>query len=301
MKPKHWLAFITLGVLWSASFLWIKLAVQEIGPFALVALRTLFGALTGILAAIFMHTRWPRDHRTWLVYLLLGVTSVVIPFLLVAWGEETIDSAIASILNASVPLFTIVIAHFFVKDDRISLQKSLGLLVGFAGVAVLLSKDLATASHSSALGQAAVIVASIFYAGSTVYARLRTQHVPALIRGAAPLMTATIITWLALPVAEHPIKMPSLPLTWLAVLWLGILGSGVALVLWYYLLHEIGPTRTTLVSYIFPLGGVILGVIFLDEPLSWQLAVGAALITSSIAAVNWNPQPNATLPATSDK
>jgi drug/metabolite transporter (DMT)-like permease len=288
LKPKHWLAFITLGVLWSASFLWIKLAVQEIGPFALVALRTLFGALTGILAAILVRTQWPRDRRTWMMYLLLGVTSVVIPFLLVAWGEETIDSALASILNASVPLFTIIIAHFFVKDDRISLQKVLGLLVGFAGVAVLLSKDLLTASHSSVLGQAAVIVASIFYAGSTVYARLKTQHVPALVRGAAPLMTATLVMWLVLPFVEHPIKMPSLPITWVAVLWLGILGSGVALVLWYYLLHEIGPTRTTLVSYIFPLGGVILGVIFLDEHLSWQLALGTLLIVASIVVVNWN-------------
>jgi drug/metabolite transporter (DMT)-like permease len=287
LKPKHWIAFITLGVLWSASFLWIKLAVEEIGPFALVALRTLFGALTGILAALLARTRWPRDRRTWLTYLLLGVTSVVIPFLLVAWGEQAIDSAVASILNASVPLFTIIIAHFFVKDDRMSLQKVLGLLVGFAGVAVLLSKDLLAASHSSTLGQAAVIVASIFYAGSTVYARLKTQHVPGLVRGAAPLMTATLVMWLVLPAVENPVKLPSLPLTWVAVLWLGILGSGVALYLWYYLLHEIGPTRTTLVSYIFPLGGVILGVIFLGEHLSWQLALGTSLIAASIVVVNW--------------
>jgi len=89
------------------------------------------------------------------------------------------------------------------------------------------------------------------------------------------------------PVVESPFKFPRLPLTWIAVLWLGVLGSGLALILWYYLLHEIGPTRTGMVTYIFPLGGVILGVIFLDEHLSWQLAVGALLIISSIVVVNW--------------
>lgn len=86
---------------------------------------------------------------------------------------------------------------------------------------------------------------------------------------------------------ESPLKIPQLPLTWVAVLWLGVLGSGLALIIFYYLLHEIGPTRAAMVTYIFPLGGVILGVIFLDEQLSWQLAVGALLIISSILVVNW--------------
>jgi drug/metabolite transporter (DMT)-like permease len=193
-------------------------------------------------------------------------------------------------LNATVPLFTIVIAHLFLLDDKMSVQRVLGLFIGFIGVIVLLSEDLTAGVQSSILGQAAVILASIFYAASSVYARRKTQAAPGLVRGAAPLVSATVVMWLMAPVLESPLEVPQLPLTWIAILWLGILGSGLALILWYYLLHEIGPTRTGMVTYIFPLGGVILGVIFLNEHLSWQLAIGALLIISSILVVNWQPR-----------
>lgn len=288
MKPLHWFAFILLGVIWSASFLWIKIAIQEVGPFTLVGFRVLFGALTGLVASRVLRVAWPRDLSTWVTYLILGVTSVAIPFVLISWGEKTIDSAVASILNASVPLFTLLLAHFTLKDDRMTLQKGTGLLVGFVGVGVLMSKDLQPGSHNSILGQAAVIIASLFYAFSSIYARKRTGHVPGLVRGSAPLITASLLMWVLIPVAESPVHFPSLPITWIALVWLGVLGSGVALFLWYYLLHEIGPTRTALVSYLFPLGGVVLGVIFLREELSWQLFLGAALIVASILVVNWH-------------
>jgi drug/metabolite transporter (DMT)-like permease len=93
--------------------------------------------------------------------------------------------------------------------------------------------------------------------------------------------------WIAAPIAESPFQIPQLPITWIALLWLGVLGSGLALILNYYLIHEIGPTRATMVTYVFPLGGVILGVIFLNEHPSWQLLLGALLIISSLAVVNW--------------
>jgi drug/metabolite transporter (DMT)-like permease len=287
LKPKHWVVFILLGAIWSASFLWIKIAVQEVGPFTLVGFRVLFGALTVLLATLFTRTQWPRDRTTWITYIILGLTSVAIPFILISWGEKTIDSAVASILNATTPLFTIFLAHYALRDDRMTVQKMLGLLVGFGGVVVLLSKNLQPGAHNSILGQVAVIVASFFYAGSTVFARAKTEHVPGLVRGGAPLLTASVVMWALIPAVERPFHLPALPLTWVALLWLGVLGSGLALVLWYYLLHEIGPTRTTLVSYIFPLGGVILGVLFLREELTWQLFLGALLIVASLIVVNW--------------
>ena len=287
MQHKHWTAFILLGGIWSASFLWIKIALDEIGPFTLVAFRVLFGLLFAGGAVVLQRKAWPRDWTGWFPFLLLGVTSVAIPFVLITWGELSIDSAVASILNATVPLFTIVIAHLFLQDDRITVQRVIGLFIGFIGVIVLLSEDLLAGVHSSILGQGAVILASIFYAASSVYARRKTQSAPGLVRGAGPLVSATIVMWLMAPVVESPFTIPRLPLTWIAVLWLGVLGSGLALILWYYLLHEIGPTRTGMVTYIFPLGGVVLGVIFLNEHLSWQLVVGALLIISSIMVVNW--------------
>jgi drug/metabolite transporter (DMT)-like permease len=288
LKTKHWIAFITLGTIWSSSFLWIKIGVQELSPMALVTFRMLFGALSAGAIVFYQKAEWPRDWNTWGVFAILGPTSLAIPIFFISWGEQTIDSAVASILNATTPLFTLIIAHFLLHDDRMNAQKIIGLLIGFAGIIVLLSEDLLASAHNSVIGQAAVILASLFYAGSAVAARKYTQHLEGPARGAAPLITATIFLWLASLFTKTPINLPTLPITWVAVLWLGILGSGIAMIINYYLLHEIGPTRTTMVTYIFPLGGVVLGVIFLHENLSWQLLVGGALIIASLAVVNWN-------------
>jgi len=290
LKSKHWFVFIILGLIWSSSFLWIKIGVQEIGPMALVAFRMLFGALTAIIIGIYLKVTWPRDWKTWWIFAILGPTSLAIPIFFISWGEQTIDSAVASVLNATTPLFTIVIAHFLLQDDKMTVPKVLGLLIGFAGVIILLSKDFVAGAQNSVIGQAAVILASLFYAGSSVYARKVTQHVDGVVRGAMPLITSTIFMWVVGPLTEKPFEFPFLSLTWIAILWLGILGSGLAVIMLYYLIHEIGPTRASMVTYLFPVGGVILGVIFLNEQLSWQLVAGTLLIIASLAVVNWKPR-----------
>jgi len=290
LKIKHWIIFILLGAIWSSSFMWIKIAVQEISPIMLVAFRALFGLLFGIVVIFIQRVQLPRSFRSWFPLLLLGLTNVAIPFFLISWGEKSIDSAVASILDATFPLFTILIAHYLLHDDKITLPKVLGLLTGFAGVVVLMSKDLLHASTSSLLGQAAVILASVFYAVSSVYVRKTTEDTPGILRSAGPLVSATAVMWLGTFLFESPVKMPQLGITWIALLWLGVFGSGLAFVMAYYLIHEIGPTRTTMVTYLFPLGGVSLGVTFLHEQLTWQLIAGAMLIIASLAIANWEPK-----------
>src|SRR5262249_28010202 len=158
----------------------------------------------------------------------------------------------------------------------------------FGGVVVLMSQDIG-ASTSSILGQAAVVLASAFYAGSAIIARKTTEDTPGILRSMGPLVSATVVMWLATFLTESPIEIPKLGITWTALLFLGIIGSGLAFVLAYYLIHEIGPTRTTMVTYLFPLGGVILGVSFLHEQLTWQIVAGAVLIIASLAVANWQP------------
>jgi len=289
LKVKHWIIFILLGAIWSSSFMWIKIAVQEVGPITLVAFRALFGLLFGVVVIFFQRVSWPRTFKSWLPLLIVGLTNVAIPFFLISWGEQSIDSAVASILDATVPLFTILMAHFLLQDDKITMPKVLGLLIGFAGIVMLMSKDIG-ASSSSLLGEFAVIVASIFYAGSAVYVRKTTEDVPGIVRSAGPLVSATITMWLATLVFESPVKIPQLTITWVALLFMGVLGSGLAFVLAYYLIHEIGPTRTTMVTYLFPLGGVILGIMILHEQLTWQVIAGGILIIASLAVSNWKPE-----------
>jgi drug/metabolite transporter (DMT)-like permease len=289
LKPKHWFVFLLLGAIWSSSFMWIKLAVQEVGPITLVAFRVLFGLLFGLVVILIQRVSLPGSLKEWGPLLLLGITNIAIPFFLISWGEQVIDSAVAAILDATVPLFTILLAHFLLHDDKMTLPKVLGLLVGFTGVVILMSKDVGSSSNS-VLGQFAVVLASVFYAGSSVFARRTTEETPGILRSAGPLISATIIMWLATFLVERPVKIPHLGITWISLLFLGVLGSGLAFILAYYLIHEIGPTRTSMVTYLFPPGGVLLGVIFLDEQLSWQLIAGTILIILSLAVVNWKQQ-----------
>src|SRR5689334_20811690 len=269
--------------------MWIKIAVQEVGPITLVAFRTLFGLLFGVVVILIQRVPLPRTFKEWSPVLLLGITNVAIPFFLISWGEQSIDSAVAAILDATVPLFTILIAHYLLRDDKMTWPKVLGLLIGFAGVIVLMSKDVGE-SFGSVLGQLAVVLASVFYAISAVFARRTTEDTPGILRSAGPLVSATLVMWLATFFVESPVEIPQLGITWIALLFLGVLGSGLAFVMLYYLIHEIGPTRTSMVTYLFPLGGVILGVAFLNEELSWQLLIGAVLIIFSLVVANMQPQ-----------
>ena len=289
MKAKHWFVFILLGVIWSSSFMWIKIAMREVGPLTLVAFRALFGLLFCVVVILIQRVSLPRTFREWLPLLVVGLTNIAIPFFLISWGELHIDSAVASILDATVPLFTILIAHFLLQDDKITLPKTLGLIVGFLGIVILMSKDMGSSS-SSLLGQAAVIVASIFYAISAIYIRKTTVDTPGIVRSAGPLVSATATMWLGALIFESPVQIPQLGITWVALLFMGVLGSGLAFVMAFYLIHEIGPTRTTMVTYLFPLGGVILGVTFLHEQLTWQVIAGAVIIISSLVIANWEPK-----------
>lgn len=286
MKFKHWIIFILLGAIWSSSFMWIKIGLQEVGPTTLVAFRVLFGFLFCAIVVLIQRIRILRDFKSWLPLLLLGITNQAIPFFLISWGEQTIDSSVAAILDATVPLFTIVIAHFMLSDDKMTIAKVTGLLTGFVGVIVLLSKGIGDSS-SSLLGQAAVILASVFYAGSSILIRITTQDTPGFIRSGVPLLSASVIMWPIAFLTETPAELPTLGITWTALLFLGVIGSGLAFALAYYLIHEIGPTKTTMVTYLFPLGGVVLGVVFLNELITWQIIVGGVLIVASLLVANW--------------
>lgn len=287
MKTKHWLVFITLGLIWSSSFMWIELALREVGPLTLVAFRAFFGLLFGLVVLAIQKVTFPRTWKEWGPLIALGMTNIALPFFLISWGQKSIDSGVASILDATVPLFTILVAHFLIHDDKMTIQKVIGLLVGFSGVLILLVKDIGSGTNSL-LGEFAVILACVFYAASTIIARKFTEDMPAIYRSMGPLAAATVVMVLAASTFEAPLKLPYLPLTWFALIWLGVLGSGLAFMMAFYLIHEIGPTRATMVTYLMPLGGVTLGVVFLKEPLTWQVIAGAVLIIISLAIANWN-------------
>jgi len=288
MKLKEWSAFALLGLVWGSSFLWIKIAVEEIGPFTLVAFRLLFG-LVGLLIIMRLRKQsFPRDRKTLLAFLFMGVFNTALPFTLISWGETKIDSSLASILNGTVPLFTIIIAHFWLHDDKITLPRIAGLIVGFAGIVVLVSRDLGPAGvfNGDILGQLAVLAASLCYATAITFSRRHLRGQPPLVQATMVILIADTLLWLTTPIVERPLHVPILPITWFALAWLGLLGSCLAYLLFFYLINAWGPTRASLVAYVFPVIGLFLGIIFLGEIADWRLMIGSLLVVAGIVVVN---------------
>jgi drug/metabolite transporter (DMT)-like permease len=272
--------------------MWIKIAVRETGPLTIVTLRLVFALLTLAGFLVVQKTKLPRSRRLWGILLLQGLMSTAIPWILITWAEKYIDSAVATVLNATVPMFTIVLAHFFLHDDRMTVGRVSGLLVGFAGVGVLMYKDLfAGDTHDGLrnmvlLGNLALLVSSLFYAASNVYARAKLRGLSPVFQAFYTMLVADAVMWLVAPTVEAPFTLPTLGLTWLAIAWLGVLGAGLSYLIFYYLLHSIGPTRISVVTYTIPVVGVTLGVVFLGETLDWSLILGMGLIVSGVWFVN---------------
>lgn len=286
MRAKDWLAFVGLSIAWGSSFFWIKIAVEEIGPFLLVALRILIGVIAMLGYYMIVRPKLPKKASTWRALIVVGMLNTAIPFVLISWGEIYIDSGVASILNGSVPLFTTLIAHIFLTDDRLTPNRVIGLLTGFAGVVVLVIRSVSGGGSGSFWGQAAILAAALFYAIAAVYVRRTTVDVPPVVRALIPMVAADAVVWVLIPFVETPVVWPQLTLTWIALAWLGLVGSFLAYLLFYYLVHSVGPTRATMVTFVIPLIGVALGVFFLQEKLDINLAIGAVLVLVSIAIVN---------------
>ena len=287
MKLKEWGAFALLGLIWGSSFLWIKIAVQEIGPFTLVAFRLLFGLIGLSIVMRLQKQSFPRSRKTLLAYLFMGVFQTALPFTLISWGETKIDSGLASILNGTMPLFTIVIAHFWLHDEKITLPRIAGLIVGFVGVVVLVSRDIGPKGlRGDIVGQLAILAATISYATAVTFSRKHLRGQPPVVQSTTLVLVAGSLLWLTAPIVEGPLHIPALPITWLALAWLGLLGSCLAYLLFFYLINAWGPTRASLVTYVFPVIGLILGIIFLNEVVDWRLVVGSLLVVAGIAVVN---------------
>ena len=288
-RLREWGAFIFLGgFAWGTSFLWIKVGVQEIGPFTLVSYRLGFGIAVIWLLLWLQRSRVHFNRRQLWKMAFVGISNTAIPFVLISWSETRISSGLAGILNGTAPLFTIIIAHLFLHDERIKLSRLVGLVVGFMGLTLLLTKDIRSVGlQGNLLGQLATLLAAILYAGSSVYVRRYLKEESPILIAVIVMTSAWVATVVLALIIERPFVVPRLPMTWIAVAWLGVIGTALAYQIYFYLIKTWGPTRSILVTYVFPVVAVILGVLFLREALHWRLILGSAFIIGGIAAVNY--------------
>lgn len=281
----EWLIFLALGFFWGSSYLFIKLAVGSFGTFTLVAVRLLFGA--GLLWTVVVLSRveLPRQPRMYGHLAVMATINIAIPFALITWAERSVDSSIAAILTAAVPLFVILLAPFFLPDEPIRVNGLAGLVVGFVGVIILAGRDL-SGSGGELLGAVALIGAALSYACGAIYARRNVRGLRPMVPAVFQVSFAFVIMTTMAFLFEHPLASTPDATAIFSIVWLGLLGSGLAYLCFFRLLGPWGATRLTMVSYVIPVVGIVLGFTILQETIDGRVVLGTALILAGIGLVN---------------
>lgn len=282
----NWLLFLALGFMWGSSYLFIKLAVDDFGTFTLVAIRLAIGAAFLWIVIRAAGQELPRERRIYGHLVVMAIVNIVIPFGLITWAEQSVDSSIAAILTAAVPLWAIVIAPLFLHDEPIRINGAIGLAVGFVGVVVLTSRGLEQGHSSDIAGEIALVGASLSYAVGAVYSRRNMRGVRPMIPAVVQVTFAMLIAGGIALVLERPWEARPDVEAVASMLWLGIVGSGLAYLVNFRLLEAWGATRTTLVAYVIPIVGIVLGYLVLQEQVDARLLIGTALVIGGVGLVN---------------
>jgi drug/metabolite transporter (DMT)-like permease len=280
-------AFVSLGLIWGSSFAWIKIAVEDVPPATLVAWRMTLGAIGMLLLIAAFRLRVPRGAGEWLPLVVLGAVNAAIPIFLISWGQQFVDSGTAAVLNSLTPIFSLLIAGIALRVEPVTALRVIGLLLGFIGAALLASRELELRADASGLiGAVAVVVAAFSYAVGASYARHRIQRAHRYVVAGGTLLFASIDAWVLALLADGGVVLPTRLETIVAIAWLGILGSFVAYVLFFFLIEHLGATMASMVTYLFPVVGVGLGVLLLGERMDVRLAIGTVLVLIGIIVVS---------------
>lgn len=276
--------FLLAGI-WGWSFLFIKVAVGGMSPAAVAFGRVALGMVVVLVVVRVSGLRLPAGREAWRHFAVVGLLGSAIPFTLLAWGEQQISSALTAVLNASTPLFAALLVAVFL-GERLRRSQWGGLALGFVGVGVAAGLGASDLSGSSLAGEAAAVGAGACYAMSITYAKRHLTGLSPLVAAAGQLVTATVLT---LPFAVLTTVREGIDITprrLLAVCLLGTLGTGLAYVLFYRVIADLGPTMAAAVTYLVPVMAVTVGVLFLHEPFHLQLLAGGGLIVGGVVLLN---------------
>ncbi|WP_246812167.1 DMT family transporter [Microvirga sp.] len=288
MAATDWALLIALSVVWGGSFLFVGIAVRELPALTIVASRVLMGAAALLIVLRILGLHLPRTRQAWGAFLGMSILNNVIPFTLIVWGQSHIASGLASILNATTPLFTVIVAHYLTEDERLTPQKFAGVLVGFAGVAVMIGAAAMAAWDASILAQLAVLGAALSYGFSGVFGRrFKTMGIPPLATAAGQV---TVSSGLLVPVAlivDQPwtLSVPSTEAL-LSMVALGLVSTAFAYLIFFRLLARAGATNVGLVTFLIPVSAILLGVLVLGETLAPRHIAGMALIAAGLILID---------------
>jgi drug/metabolite transporter (DMT)-like permease len=280
MTAPDWALLAILSIIWGGSFLFVGVAVRELPPLTIVAVRVTMASLALLLVLKLMRVDLPRTRQAWAAFLGMSILNNVIPFTLIVWGQSHIASGLASILNATTPLFTVIVAHYLTADEHLTGQKFAGVVVGFLGVAVMIGAAALASWDRSILAQLAILGAALSYGFSGVFGRrFKTMGIPPLATAAGQVTVSSVLLLPAALIVDRPWTqgLPSTE-TILSLAALGLVSTAFAYLIFFRLLARAGATNVGLVTFLIPVSAILLGVLVLGETLAARHFAGMALI-----------------------
>lgn len=288
MTLQDWALLFLLSVLWGGSFFFVAVAVEELPPLTVVALRTGLAALALIVILRVQGEAWPFAKGAIAAFFVMGLLNNLLPFSLLFWAQTMIPSGLASILNATTPIFSIIVAHFLLADERMATNKAIGILFGFLGVVVLLGGDLLNGASIASLGMLACLGAALAYGFAGVYGRrFKTMELTATQVAFGQVVATTIMMVPIISIIDRPWTLlpPSVPVV-ASVLALAIVSTALAYVIFFRILASAGAVNVALVTLLVPVSAILLGTLILGEELAARHYAGMGLIGIGLLAID---------------
>ena len=284
----EWSMLLLLSMLWGGSYFFVEIALLEWSPLLIVAVRVVIAAtvIWGIVLAAGLPV--PRSRSAWMAFFWMGLLNNIFPFLLIVWGQKEIESGLAAILTAAAPIFTVIVAGVWLKDEPVTRSKLLGAVLGLIGVVVLIGPSALAGLDANLLAQLAVLGAALSYAFAGVYARrFPRMNIDPIVAAAGQLLMSSIIMILLALMFEAPNQLiESSAKVWIAVGLMAVFSTALAYILYFRLLASAGATNAILVTLLIPVTAILLGAIILDERLQWLHFLGMVVIGLGLSVID---------------
>ena len=285
MGFKLWCLIIMLSIIWGASFFFVEICVKKMTPLTIVMCRVGFAAVLLLGFVRFTGRKIPTSRRTWGAFFMIGALNNVIPFSLITWGQQHIDSSLASILNATTPVFSVVLAHFLTQDEPLTKNRLAGVIFGWIGVAVLIGIESLNGIGMEIAGQIAVLCAAVLYACAAIFGR-RFRDIDPVVVSAGMLTGSTLMMIPTAFICENPFSLDPTWVTWTALTCLAAVLTALAYIIYFYVLSKAGATNILLVTFLIPISAIILGMLVLGETPGWNAFAGMILIFAGLVFID---------------
>lgn len=280
------LVWLLLCGIWGSTWLFIKLGLEDLPPLTFAGIRFVIACVILYFIIKFRGLKLPDNRSDWWLLAVTGVLSFSLNYGLLFWGEQYISSGLAALLQATIPAFGLVFAHFYLPGERMTLPKVAGVIFGVIGVGVVFSNQLNVAGGRALAGCVALVLSSIFVSYSNVLVKARGHHLDPAILAAGQMFFGLIpLLLIGIPLEGNPLTFRWSPIAIFAMLYLAVVGSVVAFLMYYWLVHNMDVTKSMLIALVTPVVAVLLGMLVLDEQISWRTVVGGAMIMGGIGLI----------------